>query len=382
MITPEQIEKKASNAFRSFLRAWLTGEPFFPLEFPVGMLPMQDYDALNQGTQTLIAASKAKRGSGYTIQFQTRRTQRYGPQDFPRTIVIGNEEDYLALIKRKAKFQRFQEDVGRIRAVFPELETWLYQHPIAVLKFAGEWDSLLAVCRYLLEHPASNLYVRELPLPLHTKFVEQHTHILRSLLDTLLPVEQINVNETHFARRYGLRYDEPLIRMRLLDPESDFARSLPFHDMSIPFSEVARWSPAVRHCLVVENKLTFLTLPPLPATLAMWGGGFRVELLRHLTWLETCTLFYWGDLDAYGFQILARLRRHHSQAQSLLMERSTFDTFKDFVVEGSPTSVIDLPLLTEAELSVYEHLRTENLRLEQEHIPLTYTTVILRNYIH
>ena len=237
------------------------------------------------------------------------------------------------------------------------------------MKYAGDWSKLLDVCNYFLKNPNPGLYMREIPLPIHTKFIEQHTKILRILLDTLMPAVHINLEERHFARRFGLRYDEPLIRLRLLDPDTITVDPFPFHDLSIPVSELAQWSHAPIKCLIVENKQTFLTLPFLSDTIALWGGGFRVELLAQLTWLQSQEIFYWGDIDAHGFQILALLRRNFPQTHSVMMDEETLLAFKPFIGQGTLTNVLEPNFLTSSEMYIYRRVQTENLRLEQEHIP-------------
>ncbi len=368
MITPEKINQKASKDFRAFLQSWFRDETFFPLVYPVGKLPMDNFEGLRASTKYLIEMSKEGRGIGYRVIYQSRRT-KYGSQNLPRQIVIETEEDYLSLIKRKGFFQRFKDDSKLIRDHFPELETWIYQHPFLVLKYSGDWPELLDVCSYFLKNPNPGLYMREIPLSIHTKFIEQHTKILRMLLDLLMSTVDINLNEQHFARRFGLRYDEPLIRLRLLDPHTITENAFPFHDVSIPVSEIAQWSQAPIKCLIVENKQTFLTLPFLSNTLSLWGGGFRVELLAQLMWLQTRHLFYWGDIDAHGFQILALLRRKFPHTCSIMMNEETLVAFKSFIGPGTLTKVIEPDFLTSSEMDIYRRVQSENLRLEQEHIP-------------
>jgi hypothetical protein len=376
VITPKQIEDKALRQFRGFLEAWVKGESdmLFPMGFPVGRLPMDDFEALQAGTRLLMEGSKARRGFGYEIEFVRQRTNTYGMQSLPKKIVVVAQVDYLALIRRSDAFRRFTERVGQIREQFPQLESWLGRHPLAVLKYAAKWDDLLQVCQYLHDHPRPQLYGRELPLPIHTKFVEQHTGILRALLDEILPSTAIATEEKHFARRFGLRYDQPLIRLRFLDPDEQKDQQIPFNDLSIPLGELMGWVYRPARCLIVENKATFLTLPSLSRTIGSWGGGFRAELLHEVRWLQECELFYWGDLDAHGFQILSRLRQHFPQVQSVMMDQSTLDAFSIYLVIGTATPILSLPHLSTAEQHLYEALQHTNLRLEQEHIPPSYAS--------
>ena len=88
--------------------------------------------------------------------------------------------------------------------------------------------------------------------------------------------------------------------------------------------------------------------------------------------MATCPIFYWGDLDAQGFQILSNLRALFPHVTSLMMDQETFAAFAAFSVPGTPTPVRQLPYLTEAERTLFLHLAEKNLRLEQERISHVY----------
>jgi hypothetical protein len=123
--------------------------------------------------------------------------------------------------------------------------------------------------------------------------------------------------------------------------------------------------------------MTFLTLPPLPDGVALWGKGFQAGLLRRIPWLADCPIAYWGDLDAQGFAILSQVRSIFPQTRSLMMDAATLEAFSEFLVAGTAAEAAELPYLTEAETAVYRHLQTHTLRLEQEKISQAY----VENYL-
>ncbi|MFZ0544030.1 MAG: DUF2220 domain-containing protein, partial [Candidatus Promineifilaceae bacterium] len=123
-----------------------------------------------------------------------------------------------------------------------------------------------------------------------------------------------------------------------------------------------------RTILIVENKMTFLTLPPVQNGAAIWGKGFQVSLLRELNWLADCAIWYWGDLDAQGFAILSQLRSYWPQTRSFLMNWETFENYREFVVAGTPVERMVLTNLEVEESAVYQQLVDNNWRLEQERI--------------
>ncbi|GAA3975133.1 hypothetical protein GCM10022407_20910 [Hymenobacter antarcticus] len=102
-----------------------------------------------------------------------------------------------------------------------------------------------------------------------------------------------------------------------------------------------------------------------------------MSLLTGAEWLGEKSLFYWGDSDVHGFQILAQLRSHFPTAQSLLMDEATFARYHGGATGGSFTQQI-LPDLTAAEQQLYQLLLETNARLEQEKLPLRYVTATVQ----
>jgi len=380
MITPQEIIERARRKYEAFLVAWLRGEVemFLPLDWPVGRIP-GDLASIRNGGMALQESSKERRGYGYSVQWTTRSTQRLGQQTLPDRVVIDTPHDFLKLIGKDREFTLFQADVQAIRSALPALETWLETYPLRIIEYHGKWKSIILVCQYFLSNPKPTRHIRELPIEVDTKFIEQNDSILRSLLDTLLPVEAINSEFTNFERRYGLRFEEPLIRFRLLDDQLEWTFALPLDDLSIPLSQFARLSILKgQRCIIVENKTTFLCLPRFPKTFAIWGKGFDVSTLKNVVWLHTCPILYWGDLDAQGFQILSSLRGIFPTAKTTMMDRATFDAFQQFVVTGKEVRLDALPNLTETENSLCQYLVTNTLRLEQERLPFTFVVQQLK----
>lgn len=80
---------------------------------------------------------------------------------------------------------------------------------------------------------------RELPIPVDTKFIERHQGLLRRWFDIVLPPHAIRADEDHFERRYGLRYVEPHLLVRLLDSELKRELAFPCSEFSLPLSTLA-----------------------------------------------------------------------------------------------------------------------------------------------
>jgi hypothetical protein len=383
MITPEEIIKRAERKFYTVIREWLSGETFSLIDFPVGP-PSKNLNERREQIEVLRTQSKEVRGMGYTLEWETLNTQALGKQTVPRRAIIGNLEDYLALVRKRMVFEHFVADVRKIRQKFPLLESWLHAHPQDVIENHGKWDDLLVVCDYFVKIPRPNVYIRELPILVHTKFIEFNSRILRDLLDILLPPEAVNREALDFTRRFGLRDKPALVRLRLLEEQLDWKCALRLDDLSLPVDQVAHLLAhhiQPKHVIIVENLINFLTLPKIPNAVGIFGGGFAVHLLRDVKWLENCNLIYWGDIDVQGFEILSDLRALFAHTISLMMDQETLTLYLDYVGRGVLSRNQRFGNLTELESQLAQVIVEQNLRLEQEHIPQMYAVTRLKELL-
>jgi hypothetical protein len=379
MINSSEIKKKATKLYSNVLTSLINQEIFFPLFFPVGKIP-QDFLGLKNSLADLLKNSQEEIGYGYKVIWKITKMKKFGEQSLPEQILIETESDYLKLLGKEKEVKQFKLDIELILSELPQLKDWLIYHPLEVVKYAREWSNLVKVCHYFIDHPQPNLYLRELPIKVHTKFIETHKSILTSLLEFILPPELINSTETTFEKRFSLKYDETLIRVRILDEKIKLKYQLPFTDFSIPFSQFKALNWLDHRWIITENKMNFLTLPPLENTMALFGSGNQVPILKSIDWLSQATIFYWGDLDIHGFMILDRLRSYFPHVISVMMDQETLTTFADFIgVDPNESSLEKLTNLSEAENLILSDLSRCKKRLEQEQISQLYVNQYLFN---
>lgn len=374
MITPTQIRQKAERRYLSVLRSLLAGEPFERVDIPADKsYTKTSMQAFEQEILLLISQSKVKKGTGYTLAFQRVKTKYLGLQDLPTAIYFDSEVDFFRFLGKEKEVAACRQAAQRITAAFPELAPWVLRHPAKVIQHHADWDGLLAVCAYFSATPRPQRYIRELPIGVHTKFIERHTGILRELLDILI-AEHIDATATAFEQRFYLKYQEPRIRFRVLDADISAAYFSGLDDLEIPIPQFQSLALPLQRVLIVENKTTLyttLSLPRQPGTLAIFGSGNAVANLQRTPWLHHVDILYWGDIDVQGFEILSRLRAAFPHTRSLLMDRATFDAYFEND-PGTPTTQAHPAYLTPDELALYDLLRTHNWRLEQEKIPWAY----------
>lgn len=372
MIQPDGIRRKAENLYPELLRAWMAGEPMsFPRLIPTDRTLHPVIATAIEEVGRLRDGSKEALGHGYTVEWKEIRSRKYGRNCLPERIVFDTPEDLLRFIRKEREFASFTATVESIRREFPELNRWVRTNVRMTIEAASEVDGLLEVTRYLLAHPRPGCFARELPLRVDTKFIERNASVLRSWLDLVLPPHAIRADEDHFERRFGLRYAEPLLFVRVLDPAIQCELGLPFPILSVPLTTLAAWTLQGVVVAIVENAVNLLTLPPMPRGLVLGGLGDGASVFRYVPWLSEARLIYWGDLDVQGLAILSRLRALYPHTQSMFMESSTLDSFEPLLRVGSAIPPTREPPahLFEREAQAFRICAARNLRLEQERIP-------------
>jgi hypothetical protein len=193
--------------------------------------------------------------------------------------------------------------------------------------------------------------------------------------------EHINSEEKEFEKRFNLKYAEPQIRFKVLDKAIAEKFFSGIDDIAIPISQFETLNLPIKKILVLENKTTLyttLTLPRMNGTIAIFGSGYGVFNLKNVHWFADLELLYWGDIDVQGFEILSQFREYFQQTKSVLMDFVTFEKFFEHDL-GTPTNISRILNLTNREQELYDILKTNNWRLEQEKIPFDYVNHFFNN---
>ncbi|NCP89893.1 MAG: hypothetical protein GW827_06520 [Flavobacteriales bacterium] len=379
MISPAEIKVKAERKYNSVLQNLLDNIPFTKLiirgDKTYSKSSLSEFE---KELELILSHSKEKRAYGYTLDFQKVKTNYLGIQDLPISIYFESEKDYLKYLGKEKEVEQLKINAENICSELPELKEWVLKNPSKIIIYSKEWDNLILVCQYFKDNPNPNLFVRELPIAVHTKFIELYQSILKDLLNVLLS-DYLNEKETKFEKRFNLKFAEPQVRFKILDKAISATYFSGLDDLAILISQFEQLNLPIQQVIIVENKTslyTTLTLPELKKTIAVFGGGYGVINLKNVAWFKNVNLFYWGDIDVQGFEILSQFRGYFSHVKSMLMDQKTFDLFFENDA-GTPSSIsIGLNLLSD-ELAVYKLLKTNNWRLEQEKIPLSYVNEAL-----
>lgn len=378
----DDIKRSALNKYKEFLRSVSST---ILISIPSSFLPWTYKGSKGRRSDSylstlslfseLYASSKEKTGKGYSIIREKVNTRSYGEQTIIKEIVIYTEEDYLYFIGKEKEYSFFISSLEELKECFlshsfdlSSLNEWVYQNLDALQekRSDGYYKSLFSVLMWIMENPFSNLYIREIPLPVHTKFIEENESFILSLYRVVTKKEIAS----SFEDTFGLKKKEALIRYRMKNSKEetglrmgDFKKLYLLEDLS-----------NIRRIYVVENEIVYLTFPLPDDAVAIFGGGFASALLSKAEWLNDKELYYFGDEDEHGFEILAIFRSFFPHAKSFLMDERTYLDHKEYAVKGKSATHSYDSFLTEEELKVLSALRgnPEMGRLEQERISISY----------
>lgn len=330
----------------------------------------------------LFSNSKDSVGYGYSIVFENVNTRLYGEQQKIKSILVDNPIDFVKLIDKENEYNNFLDALPVLKDYYLNhnyplisLNNWISSNLDYVTEKKEEnfYPSLLLALTWLNENRSSNLYIREIPIEVHTKFIEDNKKTLLSLLVNINALDEKDYKDKDFEEIMGLKKKPLLIRFRML---SNLWKG---DEMALCLSNFNSLKDeldiqSINRVFIIENEIVYLTFPLDKNSLVVFGSGFQVKTLEKANWLKEKKVFYFGDLDEHGFEMLALSRSIFPGIESFLMDEETYNKFSNYAVEGKEASSIYDNYLTKDELELLRKLRQNKAksRLEQERIPLSY----------
>jgi len=377
MITPNELFEKSDKLFNKVITAILKQEKVFPLLIPSNKkLSGTNFSQLKAAIIPLYQQSKQVKGKGYTVVWKEKIVEG-SKQKIPEKILFETFEDYLFYTKRTKDYETIANVFQKLTTSFPSLSDWAKQNTSFLLSHGDIIEDLIKVCMYFFQNkPPHNLYLREIPIEVHSKFIEDNTAALKKLMDIILPQDWINKSETDFSGRYLVKRPNVYAQIRLLDDSLKHIIGFDELALTIDDSALLNWQP--EKVFIIENKACFLSFPKVKNAVAIFGEGFKSRVSKHIPWLANTELYCWFDLDAAGFEMLNIIRQYYPSAMSLLMDEKTYHQFSQFSVTSTYRK-LSLDKLNADELKLYGFLQTNSKRLEQERITNFYISEQLKS---
>lgn len=243
---------------------------------------------------------------------------------------------------------------------------------VKVLKATRAWDEvdfdlLVDAARWFVGNDASGLTPRQVPLPgFSAKWLDATGR--RALVEALC------------GKKLNLAQRSRSIELAYLDPAHLDAGGRRYDSWVEGDAFTLPYQPT--RCFIVENKDTFRAFPPTAGDICVFGSGWAgTAIVPEVPWLSDVErVFYWGDIDADGFEILDAYRAAGVNAASVLMDMRTYRAFEPFGTDASTSKTPldcreEKPLahLTDDERTLYRLLVSPGCpthrRIEQERIP-------------
>lgn len=379
LLSPEAARDFLVRRFDHQHLHWLAGEGTWPLVVPLGAPTEKDIGEDATAVRAWAVAWQSWTGGGEVV-FEARQFARLGRQRLPVSLNFEGAAAVASAVGQERRWQTAGERYRQLIIRWPAFSHGISQGKALAARFdlladysAVDFERLVGLLSWLEAHPASNLYLRQLPVEgLDTKWIEKRTGLVVALLRELRPGVDDATHASDFHALCGLRRPAHRIRIRLLCPA---LRALVggLDDIEAPVDELAGLPIRPRSAVIVENLETGLALPDLPGVVAVMRLGHAVSALGSLAWLDGAKAVYWGDIDTHGFAILNRARRTLPQLRSVHMDEATLLAHRSlWGQEPAQCANVPMELLTEAERAVYDGLRANTwgpkLRLEQERL--------------
>jgi hypothetical protein len=306
------------------------------------------------------------------VSWGQRQWPSIGTQTVPERLVLRGADAIAAFAGPACgrEWRTLRDRAARLRGAFgatqpePEvvvaaaLAASIRTHARTLQRLAdADFATLIAVVAWLRHHPASGWRIRQLPIRgIDTKWLERHRPVVESLHAAVSGRESL-----------GLVDAPNLVRVRFLDPA---LRPGGLCDVTAPVEELAALAVEPHTVFVFENLETMFAMPDMPGAVVVHGGGYAARRLRHIPWVKSGHIVYWGDLDSDGFAILHALRSGCDDVTSVLMDEDTLLAYRDLWVPEPKAAVGVYSTLTASEERALERIRSEgNVRLEQERLP-------------
>lgn len=284
---------------------------------------------------------------------------------------------YLKFIWKLNDFERFCINYELIKSNFPLLLSWCDKNFLKINEYDWKWLDLIKVLKYFLLNNNSNLYIRELPIEVDTKFIENNKTIIDNLLQFIWNEEEILFEWNIFEEKYWLKTKPNFVRVRFLDNllKQKFLW-IEIDDIYLKISDFENIKINCNYIFIVENEINYLTFPNVENAIIIWWKWFNVSILKNTNWLHNKDIYYWWDIDSHGFKILSSFRKYFKNTKSLFMDRQTYDKFRNYEWKWIYLGVEEFnnikKYLNSEEVKLFDYINKNNLRLEQENISQEY----------
>lgn len=385
MLSIEKIHQRCHSRYQTMLRQWDCVASLFPLQIPLGKIS-GTHKEVYQWVSKLSENDQQNKQNGYIIRSKEIHSRSYGKNHFPTHIEFTSANHLAAYLGKLSEWNKIDECYQYVAEKHSPILPDLLNSPTIGLTVSQLGQPFFTSLDWMISHAGPACYLREIPVLPHSKYIEDNVAAFRFFLERLLPDNAINHAEEKFERRFGYLKVEHFFNVKLLDPELRSSLDFPFEQLALHPTDIAKIrSEDIQKVIIVENQVNLHTLPRIAATLAIHGNGYALARLKNIRWMQDIPVYYWGDIDVFGYEILSELRKSYPQAKSLMMEPPHIRqlSFISSLGKRSIRKTSDfIHLLTPLEKIAHRWCQIYDKRIEQERIPMRLSHEFLDQLIH
>lgn len=380
MTSFQEILNKVKKKKSSYLKSIILGEQMFPWNIPVNKKETGNLLLDTEILTTLYSNSKNTKNRGYRIESKTlKRTQITKLSK----IIIDSEEDFIYLLKEEREINNFKNSINKFRDNFDSkiIDDYLMNNRAFIYNSSALFiDNFIEVSKFLIENPSSNKYPRELELKADTKFLSNNIQRITTFIRYFRELD----DSCGKYKKLGLINPFSTLSIRLGSNFNVKANGNSFEPnlSTIELEAFSSFDNTYDKIFVIENRTSFLKFPLEENELAIYMGGFAINILKDIPFLLKANLFYFGDLDEHGFEILSLFREMYPNTKSFCMDIETIEKYRDFLIMGKEYTGI-IKNLDSNETLALDYLISHKIngyssRIEQEKISLDFINYKLK----
>ncbi|MBX2923552.1 MAG: hypothetical protein KF746_15225 [Chitinophagaceae bacterium] len=377
----EAYQQQLVRYYKGYLRDIISGKPFSVVVLRGEKNKPATTVELHRAIALFRQNEKTAQRRGWTIEWEDWSSKKLGKQKWVSKIIVDTEEDYLHLLKKEDEAAVFKHQLQILLDWQPAIQSFLMDKPERVLDLKTVWDDLQKVVDHLLAHDVSNHYIRSIPVPVHTKFIETYRPIIFLLLKTIAP-EKYAAGSTTLDELLSLKQKPHLYPIRWLDKTiaDQLMHCMDVTGVTVDWLKQISWD--IKEVWLVENETNLYLIPERKNAIAVFSKGKATHSLKDVPLLAKAKLFYWGDLDEEGYKMLNAMHGYYpNNLQSVFMDEATLlQHAGEMGKQDAVYKTISLEYLTRAEQAAFNILKYHNGRLEQERIRQDYVAERIRRY--
>ena len=261
--TPETVRDKVRRRWDdgTLLRSYAVGDHPEPVEVSLSGPRATEIAARLGEVQDWAAALAAggRDGTRYELRFKSVGGRTVGRNEIPTHAVVTRFDQAWNLLGVRAEVAAFEQ----MMAAAPDerVRQWLLAKPLSALRYADEWPAMLAAYAWLDASRGSGRYLRQIDAPgVDTKLVESRRSALAAMLG-------VSGQAGEFLTELGLRAKPEYVRMRF----ASSVAPLPLTELQVRAEEIDDLSVTFARAVVVENEITYLTIPVPSDGIVIWG---------------------------------------------------------------------------------------------------------------